>query len=148
MWQPQLEYRHERDTHAAPSGQPSGEDRERKWWHVPDDALEAFVHSLASESEGIPQVGALGQRSSSAGTLQHRSVRFQCGDVQFEYAIDREMRLNVERTSFNHGLAMSNKRGAKRWKVPDEKLLDFIQQTAQATAADGVVMEAAVGGHF
>lgn len=143
------------------------EDRERKWWHVPDDALEALVHRMASGQDGKPQAGSLRKLPASTRTARHQSVptrtarqqsvRFEFGDLQAEDALDRELQLDAERTLLACGSPTremtsvgSNSKGkqGKQWKVPDERIIEFIQEKAKATATQGVVMEASVGGHL
>lgn len=139
----------------------SRQDEAKKWWHVPDDALEALVQSMASGQGGNTQPGHARQppmpAASNIGNATRQIVRFDHGDLHPEDALDREMRLNAERTALSPKSAIvgtapihinTKRRQAKNWKVSDEELIEFIQQKAKATAAHGVVMEAEVGDYL
>mmetsp|Transcript_50207 Transcript_50207/g.94048 ORF Transcript_50207/g.94048 Transcript_50207/m.94048 type:complete len:286 (+) Transcript_50207:60-917(+) len=143
---------------------PCGESRDnevRKWWHVPDDALEALVQSMASGQGGKTQLGPARKlpvpSASKRGNATRQSVRFDYGDLHSEDALDRELRLNADKTALSPKLGTAasasieintKRKQAKSWKVSDDELINFIHEKAKATAAQGVVMEAEVGGHL
>lgn len=104
-----------------------------KWWHVPDGQIEDMIRRLNDPSDAPsaskPQGSVLRDRSSTGS--KSSSVQFNFHDQHedtfnhYEDALDREL--------------MGNNQAKKEkgsWKVPDAKLLDFIESAKKVLATE------------
>lgn len=130
--------------HASPQRAP---EPEQKWWHVADDQIEQMIRRLKTPEETMtngtrgkkPLPSAL-RRTRSVGTPFNRSVQFSKGMMEEECSPEnalQEERQEVDKTAEE---LPQKKKGA--WKVPDEKLLEWVQKTQTALALDNLVEEA------